>query len=232
MIELIINKIKELTDALIKLDQKIGFRHIVNYVILIMVVFMIINIRAVSKAAVRWFVEIQNELHTSGMLQRDEYLRELGPLLIELRAEIGADRVIYFEYHNSEENLEGAPFKFFDMIKYSCKHGVKEISDNDYKDIRASLYTEVFDYIEKNSILVYNGNSDSLHTKFPGIYSLFNDADGCTKFIIVNLPGIKTSLGFIVLEWVDSDVNLSEVDQSTINEMVPRINAISVELNN
>lgn len=108
--------IKDLTESFIKLDKKIGFVGLIRYSFLILIIFCIFNFKAVIKGGIEIINEIQDEIHKEKMEKRDQLLVEMIPLLTEFRAELDADRILYFEYHNTKENLIGIPFKFVDLV--------------------------------------------------------------------------------------------------------------------
>ena len=113
---MILDHIKDIADSIIKVERSIGFRIFKKYVFLGLLVLAAINFTYIAPEIVIFVSSISNEIHNEKMNIRDEYMTEISPLLIELRIKSGADRVLYFEFHNSEENLNGIPFKFFDLL--------------------------------------------------------------------------------------------------------------------
>ena len=101
---MILDKIKELTDAIINVDERIGFRKFVKYVLLGLGIVMIFNYKTILRDVVEIIIEIEGEIHSDKMMLRDELLAELGPILADFRSNVRADRILYFEYHNSKEN--------------------------------------------------------------------------------------------------------------------------------
>ena len=116
MFELIINKLKDFIQGIIMIDEKIGFRKFVKYILVLLGIFCLFNLHTITKEVVEFVIDISGEIHNEKLRLRDEYMTELTPLLSELRAETGADRILYFEFHNSEENLDGLPFKYFNLM--------------------------------------------------------------------------------------------------------------------
>ena len=173
MINFILSKFKELSDALIALDQKLGFKKFARYVLFVILIICLCNIRTIFRETVEVGITIAEEIHNEKMKLRDEYMTDLTPLLTEFRAEMNADRILYLEYHNSEENLDGIPFKFFDLMKCSSHYGVPEVPGIAYKDIGASMYTELFDTIVKGEVVTCSGEYDiSFRKKYPGVYEI------------------------------------------------------------
>ena len=224
---MILDKFKAFGDTFIAIHEHIGFKMVVKYTILILLVIAAFNIRAITAGIIEFVSDIQEEIHYKKMSLQEEYYTDLGPILLELRAEADADRVLYFEYHNSEESLDGMPFKFFNLMKCSPKYGIPEIPANTYKDITASMYTELFSEIANGDLVICQGAHDTeFRKKFRGVYELLNGGDHSKQFAIFSLPGIRKPIGFIVLEWMDDCTEL-KLDKEVICDYRPRINAIS-----
>lgn len=229
MTNLILDKFKEISDALIAVDAKLGFKKLRKYVIFILIILFIINIKVITKETIDFVIEISDELHNEKIKLRDKYMTDLNPLLAELRAETGADRVLYFEFHNSEENLEGIPFKFFDLVMCSSTYGVAEIPGSSYKDVGASMYTTLFDRIKKGEVILCSGAHDlEFRQKYGGVFELVNEVDHSRQQIFFSVPGLTKPIGFIILEWMSDAEEIKEKQKiaPSINRYIPRINGL------
>ena len=203
--EQFLNKLNEISEFFIRMDQKIGFKKIVRYVFLILLVLGIVNFKTVVKEIVEVVSEITEEQHNEKMQLRDELLRDLQPMLNEIRAHTKADRVLYFEYHNSKENLVGIPFKYADLVLQASSYNVTTVPENVYKDINTGTITSLYEELKHNII----SSDDSMFCyKFPGTYELFNRNDGSEKQVFVSIPGVDQPIGILVFEWVDEDVKI------------------------
>ena len=203
--EQFLNKLNEISEFFIRMDQKIGFKKIVRYVFLILLVLGIVNFKTVVKEIVEVVSEITEEQHNEKMQLRDELLRDLQPMLNEIRAYTRADRVLYFEYHNSKENLVGIPFKYADLVLQASSYNVTTVPENLYKDINTGAITSLYEELKHNII----SSDDSMFCyKFPGTYELFNGNDGSEKQVFVSIPGVDQPIGILVFEWVDEDVKI------------------------
>lgn len=203
--EQFLNKLNEISEFFIRMDQKIGFKKIVRYVFLILLVLGIVNFKTVVKEVVEIVSEITEEQHNEKMQLRDELLRDLQPMLSEIRAQTKADRVLYFEYHNSKENLVGIPFKYADLVLQASSYNVTTVPENLYKDINTGAITSLYEELKHNII----SSDDSMFCyKFPGTYELFNGNDGSEKQVFVSIPGVDQPIGILVFEWVDEDVDI------------------------
>jgi len=200
--EQLLNKLKDISDFFIRIDQKIGFKKVVKYVILILLVFGVVNFKTVVKEIVEVVSEINEERHTEQMQLRDELLRDLQPMLNEIRAHVKADRLLYFEYHNSKENLVGIPFKYADLVLQGTSYNVSPVPEGLYKDINTGTITPLYEKLKHDIV----SSDDSLFCyTYPGTYELFNGNDGSEKQVFVSIPGVDQPIGMLVFEWVDED---------------------------
>ena len=162
--------IKDLTESFIKLDKKIGFVGLIKYSLLILVIFCIFNFKAVIKGGIEIINEIQDEIHKEKIEKRDQLLAEMIPLLTEFRAELEADRILYFEYHNSKENLIGIPFKYVDLVLQNNRYGVQPIPSPIYRDISAGVLTDLYEVIKTGKTVYCEGDDIEFQKEHPGAY--------------------------------------------------------------
>ncbi len=94
------DKLSEISDTIVKLDQKLGIKKIIQYLIIILMFIGIINIKSITKWAIETISDLSAEIHDEQMEKRDQLLSELIPELRELLGATGADRALFFEYHN------------------------------------------------------------------------------------------------------------------------------------
>lgn len=220
--------IKDLTESFIKLDKKIGFVGLIKYSLLILVIFCIFNFKAVIRGGIEIINEIQEEIHNEKIEKRDQLLAEMIPLLTEFRAELDADRVLYFEYHNTKENLIGIPFKFVGLVLQNNRYGVQPVPNSIYKDISAGVLTDLYEVIKDGEAVYTEGAPDTeFQMKHPGAYQLFiNDADGSSHQLFISLPGINQPIGLIVIEWIDAPKEGPEQIRQIYRSYIPRINGL------
>lgn len=230
MFNFLANGFKDFCEGLSTIEEKVGFKKFRKYIVFGLLIVGIINIKPITRGTIEFITDIAEDLHLEKMRLRDRYMTELHPILVELRSELGADRILYFEYHNSEQNLDKVPFKFFDIMAYDVKYGVEVVMSSSYKDINASQFQTAYNEIKKGRILHCQGPHDSeFRQKYQGVFELFNQTDLSRQQIIVSVPGIKRPIGFIVLEWMEDDVPVSKATaMEYINETLPRINALVV----
>ena len=231
MFDFLTNGFKELCEGLATVEEKIGFKKFKNYIIFGLLIAAIINIEPIARRTIEFVTEIAEDLHLEKMKLRDEYMTDLNPILVELRSELNADRVLYFEYHNSEQNLDKMPFKFFDLMSYDIKYSVVgTLPVSSYKDINASQFQSAYNELKKGRVLHCKGAYDhEFRQKYQGVFELFNQIDLSKQHILVSVPGIKRPIGFIVLEWMEDSIQIDKNKAiECINDCLPRINALVV----
>ena len=222
--------LNDISESLVKLDEKIGFRRLLGYTVIILIIIGLINFRAVIKGVIEIVNEINSQIHTEKMEKRDELLAELSPILQEFRATLDADRILYFEYHNSKENLVGIPFKYVDLILQNLKYGINPVPDS-MSDINVGAISTLYEVIKMGEIVYCYGPDDEyFRSKYPGAWELFGNADSSRQQAFISIPGVNQPIGMIVLEWVE-DVeleqrNVAEVAYNGPTSFVPRINGL------
>lgn len=221
---MILDHIKDIADSIIKVERSIGFRIFKKYVFLGLLVLAAINFKYIATETVIFVSSISNEIHNEKMNIRDEYMTEISPLLIELRIKSGADRVLYFEFHNSEENLNGIPFKFFDLLYANSEIGIPEVKESDYHNVNTGMYIDFFNDLKKKGSLVCHGADDIMfREKYLGLFSRMSMIDGCKSITFIGIPGVKNPIGFIALEWMDKNPN-----ENYDREIVANINNLGI----
>ena len=224
---ILLNYLKDIVNAIIKLDQKLGFRSLFRYVLLILFVYAIFNIKTVVKGCIELISDIQDEIHTEKMERRDQLLAELVPLLAEFRGELGADRILYFEYHNSKENLVGIPFKYIDLVLQSTRYGIYPVDETRLKEINAGSITDLYEVIKYGETeYCYGPNDLEFQSRYPGAFSIMESANiGTNVQLFISIPGVKQPLGLVVVEWMKTEVDI-ESTRKIYRAYIPRIGGL------
>ena len=225
------DKLKALSETIIQIEKNMGFSKFIQYTLFILVVLGIFNFSTVVEYVVKIKDQIERREHERRLILRDDLLAELNPLLVELRSSTGASRLLYFEYHNSTENFVGIPFKFANLVLANQEYECPDYDPAKFKDINSGLISGLYSDLRKHKIIIHEGgyNCSSFHEKYPGIHELFSAQDGSTQQLFINIPGVNSPIGMIVLEWVDKDI-LTEEDWKEVTNLVlqdiPRINGL------
>ena len=229
MLKSILEYLGVISDTLIKLDKTVGFRGLLRYAILIVIIIGLFNFKEVVKTGIEIITELQEEIHNNKLVKRDELMGELLPLLSEFRGYCSADRILYFEYHNSKENLVGIPFKYLDLMLQCNRYGMAPVTSRNFRDINSGLIVELYEKIKFGDFAYYGGEKDhEFQVAYPGVYSLFKEVQDDTKQrMFMSIPGFNQPLGLIVIEWSeeDDDRDLKRV-QDAYKVFLPRITAL------
>lgn len=228
-----ITKLVSLINAIVNVDQKMGFKRFVKYFLIGVILFFIFNYKAVIKDCIELVAEISTSIHDEKMLLRDQLLSELGPILTDFRSNVKADRILYFEYHNSKENLVGIPFKYLELVRQHQSYSIPPARESEYKNINTGAITSLYEDIKLGSIAYCKGPGDQkFHAKYPGVFDVFNLRDGANSYVFISIPGINTPIGMIVLEWLNENPALdnaeimNEINHVSSHNYIPRINAL------
>jgi len=218
-----------ISDNLIKLDKTVGFKGLLKYAILIVIIIGLFNFKEVAKTGIEIISDLQEEIHNDKLVKRDELMGELLPLLSEFRGYCSADRILYFEYHNSKENLVGIPFKYLDLTLQCCRYGMAPVTDRNFRDINSGLIMRLYEKIKFGDYAYCGGDLDpSFQTAYPEVHAFFNEVSDETKQrMFLSIPGYKQPLGLIVIEWADEVENRDlEKVQEASKVFLPRITAL------
>lgn len=210
----ILTKLKELSDFIIRVDQKLGLKKFSVYLVLILCIVIVANFKNIVRGTMEIVSEVNTEQHDEGLQRRDELLRDLYVLLGDLRVELDADRVLYFEYHNSKENLIGIPFKYADLILQSNSYGVYNVPETEFRDINTgSIVTLYNDLMHKRLV---SSEDTNFCMNYPGASEVFKD-DGSDIQVFVGIPGVDQPIGLLVFEWVGED---RKIDYKQLNRVL------------
>lgn len=225
-----LEKLIETLKSIVFLDQNLGFKKIVKYLSIVVLITMLFNYKTILRDCIELVSEISESIHSDKMKLRDELLSELGPILTDFRSNVRADRILYFEYHNSKENLIGIPFKYLELVRQSQSYSVQPAREDLYQNMNTGMITNLYEDIKLGNLVYCSGQDDvDFHSKYPGIYNIFNIRDGAKRFIFISIPGINTPVGLVVLEWMDEtsvEINLDEITKVAAYNYIPRINAL------
>ena len=222
------NKVKSFVDSLLKLHKTLGYKGIIKYALIGLGIYALINFRPVISGVIEVIDEISRTIHEPRINKRDELVFELSPMLSELRAITGADRILYIEYHNSKENLVGIPFKYLDLVLTHKKYGIPEFDIKNYHELNAGVLAPIYMNLRKDGYIINRGPQDYDFLQYSHEVSDFVHAqDGSVQQVYLNLPGVNTPIGLIILEWLTEDPNRDWDAISDISrDYVIRINGL------
>ena len=208
---------KELLDSLSGLIDKVGWPGAIAILFILGIIYTVSHFKSIVLAVIEIYEKVRVEKHAEELRRRDKLNEELQPMFREMRAATRADRLLYFEYHNSKENLVGTPFKYVDLVMSERAAGIPYINCVGYKDINAGLICDLYSGLRYEQDGIVLNNDDSTFTEaYPGVSEfLGNLKQG--KQMYINLPGLHDPVGFIVLEWYNPEVDLEEHRQEAVS---------------
>lgn len=218
----ILDKIKVLSETLIKIEEKLGILKLIQYGIFVIIMYAVFNFSSIVENILKIRAEEEKREHAEKMLLRDQLMTDLNPLLVELRSKTGASRVLYFEYHNSTENFIGIPFKYANLVISNQEYECPGFDLSRYRDINSGMISGIYDELKQNEIIINTGFREEPKETF----EFFEAQDGSKQQIYINLPGIDSPMGMIILEWVDMENRDWDKIQKVIHPEITRINAL------
>ena len=227
-----LDKLKDLVDAAIKVEEKLGIRKAISYVFLGLLIYGVINFKTIVIDVIEILQELTEEIHNQKMDKRDDFVASMNEVLIDLRHQTGADRVLYFEWHNTKENSVGVPFRYFDLVLQTEGYNIPKCLD--YKDIPAGWIVELYEMIKHGNTTILCDSQNKLDQLYP-ISQVFYSQDGSRYQIFIGINYMSKDkiqpVGFLAIEWMDREhgigVNLEEVDEIlTESKIASRINTL------
>ena len=227
----IIDTANKALDFCKRLKNELGLKYVVRLIAIVLVVLGIFNFPRIVEYVMKVSSDIEKRQHEKRLVMRDNLLEDLNPLLIEFRSSVGASRLLYFEYHNSTENFVGIPFKFANLVLANQRYDCPGYNPNRYKDINSGMISGIYSDLRKNRVIINKGlDQDSVfYYRYPGIHEFFSTQDGSTQQMFINVPGVHTPIGMIVLEWVNYKVMTDEEWDKVLSQVlyhIPRVNAM------
>lgn len=222
--------LSEFFSTIVNIDKNLGFKKFVKYLVTIVIILTLVNYKIVIRDIIEITTEISDNIHSDQMELRDQLLAELKPMLVDMRSSLDADRILYFEYHNSKENILSIPFKYLELVQYDKAFAIPSIDETQFKDINTGLITDLYQEIKFGGIVYCEGPRDTVFMeKYSGIYDLINSRDGSVRHVYISVPGIEQPVGLIILEWMNESnipLDVDKISKTATHNYIPRINAM------
>ena len=211
-----LDKLKDIVDSIVKIEEKVGFRKIILYVLLGFLIYGVINFKTIVKDTIELVTELEDEMHSEKMDKRDDFVASMNEVLIDLRYTTGADRVLYFEWHNTKENSVGVPFRYFDLVLQTEGYNIPKCLD--YKDIPAGWIIELYEIIKHGNTMVLCDSWNKDDKLYP-ISQVFFTQDGSRHQMFIGINYMSKDkvqpVGFLAIEWMSEskdEVCMDEVE--------------------
>lgn len=214
-----IEKLNALLNSFVKFHEKLGIKYVTMYVIYTLVIIAALNWRSLITMVSDTIDRHKQERHLELLKARDEINREIDEIVVDLRRDLGADRVFVIEYHNTISNLRGLPFKFMSITSYDTKRNVDPLDLAKYNQINTGLFTKFIQMLRNETYIEFR-NVDK-QCDIMNICNLLIEDDS-KNAAICQLSGVEIPLGFIVVEWVREENDNDQIDWETVRNKVYR----------
>lgn len=214
-----IEKLNALLNSFVKFHEKLGIKYVTMYVIYTLVIIAALNWRSLITMVSDTIDRHKQEKHLELLKARDEINREIDEIVVDLRRDLGADRVFVIEYHNTISNLRGLPFKFMSITSYDTKRNVDPLDLAKYNQLNTGLFTKFIQMLRNETYIEFR-NVDK-QCDIMNICNLLIEDDS-KNAAICQLSGVEIPLGFIVVEWVREENDNDQIDWETVRNKVYR----------
>lgn len=165
-----------------------------------------------NKQLLEYVLQGEREKHRRGLEKRQDALRDLRPILKNLQVITKASRLTVIEFHNSKENLNGLPFKWYDIQAEWVDRGVDPIMLKT-KNIQAYNLVYIADKVndsKNNYIVLNNKDIDDLRYEAPTLYNQLALTLKLDTIVYVGLYNCDNLLvGFLTLEYENPKFDFS-----------------------
>ena len=214
-----IEKLNALLNSFVKFHEKLGIKYVTMYVMYTLVIIAALNWRSLITMVSDTIDRHKQEKHLELLKARDEINREIDEIVVDLRRDLGADRVFVIEYHNTISNLRGLPFKFMSITSYDTKRNVDPLDLAKYNQLNTGLFTKFIQMLRNETYIEFR-NVDK-QCDIMNICNLLIEDDS-KNAAICQLSGVEIPLGFIVVEWVREENDNDQIDWETVRNKVYR----------
>ena len=145
----------------------------------------------------------KNREHAKNLSTRDTIAIPIQNKINHLKDFYKATRVCVFEFHNSLVNLNGLPFKWYDVIYESIARGVHPVS-GETKNMPSNILTPIISQITEGEIALFNkDNIESFYDQSSVLYD-FCIRKKINDLIVAPLINKDNELfGVLTLEFAD-----------------------------
>lgn len=198
-----------------------------DMILTIMVLFLVIVVGRVAfnpELLFHKIEDIKNQAHTESVLKRINNEPQIREAIVNLRAELKADRTYILETHNGGTNLSSLPFLYVDL-SYAEPRTEAAWLEEEYKNVRLSRFpwaTEVF------RATYWSGDIESLEDLDPELYNRLKN-EGVVFMADLMLWGTYNPCGVLGVVFTNED----HPDDETIRRVMMRYGAsLATLLNN
>jgi hypothetical protein len=178
--------------------------------------YLVKNYSTSIKSYLQKSVDDKTKHHEEAAQHRKNIMPVIREEISQLAKEIGADRVLVFEYSNGSSNLVGLPFLYMTATNEVVTPGTASVFAN-YQRINTCIVAEFLERLEDKGYF-YIENIEEIKNVYPMIYN-FMAPNSAKTALFYSLYGIKGTIGFIVATTVHEssfkrDVGLPRIAQT------------------
>jgi len=174
-------------------------------------------------------VNKRNTEHSEGLNTRDAISTPIQNKINHLKDYYGCSRVSVVEFHNSISNLNGLPFKWYDLIYESIAKGIHSISI-ETKNMPFNILTPIISEVSEGEIAIFNeDNVQSFYNQSSVLYDFCVNRFNIHELVCAPLMNKDNKLiGLLTLEY--SYDNVVELSELSLDELELEAHAISTLL--
>lgn len=168
-----VDKTISFIDRIGKMLKKWGLQNILLFIMVLFLTAAASTMLLNPESIYNKMEQIKQKSHTESVMKRINNEPRIRENLVNLKAELKADRVFVLETHNGGTNLSNLPFLYVDLT-YAEPRAQLAWMEDEYKNVRLSRHpwaTEVF----KNTY--WSGEVESLELLDPELYHRLKNED-------------------------------------------------------
>ena len=163
--------------------------------------------------------------HNEKLNTRDTVAVPIQNKINHLKDFYKASRVCVFEFHNSLVNLNGLPFKWYDVIYESIAKGVHPVS-TEMKNMPSNILTPIISEISEGEIAIFNKkNINNFYNQSSVLYDFCNRKNINILIVAPLINKDNNLFGILTLEFADD--NILDLKNLTLDDIELEAHAIS-----
>ena len=168
---------------------------VILFIIMYGVYLLLKNYSSVIKKYIEELLDEKSKKHSDGTIHRKNVSPKIRSEIMELAAEIKADRVLVFEFSNGTSNLVGLPFLYVSATYEVTTPGTPAVSLQ-YQKINSAIIAEFIEELEDKGFY-YVKDITEAKDKYPILYD-FMKPNNVHSALFYTLYGVNDTIGFVV----------------------------------
>lgn len=164
----------------------------------------------------------KNKIHGTGLNLRDQVSIPIQNKINHLKDLYRASRVGVFEFHNSLVNLNGLPFKWYDLIYESIIKGISSVTA-ETKDMPYNIISPITIAIQNGKTKIFNREEiENFYNQSSVLYDFTVNKHDIQKLVCSPIMNSENKLvGMLTLEYAndnvlpDKHIDLNDIETET-----------------